>query len=125
MTTILITITITLLLRMWSIPAIRDGIFQRVGKLPTAVQWLAPLTLAILAAAGQGWLNGLRGTALLEEALKSGGEIGAMAIGLWHTAKRTNGGLKGLLNTTKRLLAKPVVESPTTSVSKPGDIAPE
>jgi hypothetical protein len=82
------TIVITLLLRAWNIPAVRDVVFARVGKLPRALQFVAPLSLAVLAAAGQGWIDGLRGTALFERAMSDGGQIGAMAIGLWHTAKR-------------------------------------
>jgi hypothetical protein len=90
MTTVILTVMITLLLRIWNIPVIRDRVFGWVGKLPRALQWVAPIVLAMLAATGQGWIEGVRGEALLLMALVNGGEIGAMAIGLWHTAKRLN-----------------------------------
>jgi hypothetical protein len=99
-TAVIFAITITILLRVWSIPLIRGKVFGWVGKLPRFWQWVAPLALAMLASAGQGWIDGLRGTALLEQALADGGQIGAMAIGLWHTAKRLTTGDSGesLLN---------------------------
>jgi hypothetical protein len=105
-TTVIITIAITLLLRLWNIPVVRDRVFGWVGKLPRALQFVAPVVLAMAASACQGWIDGLRGSALLEWALANGGQIGAMAIGLWHTAKRL--GPNGL-----KLLASAAPKPPT------------
>jgi hypothetical protein len=88
MTTVIITVAITLLLRLWNIPVVRDRVFGWVKKLPRSMQFVAPVVLAMVAAACQGWIDGLRGSVLFERALADGGQIGAMAIGLWHTAKR-------------------------------------
>jgi hypothetical protein len=87
-TTLILTLIITILLRLWNTELVRTKIFARVAALPRMLQWLPPVVLGVLAAAGQGYLDGIRGSALVEAALKSGGEIGVMAIGIWHSAKR-------------------------------------
>ena len=94
-TAIILAVLITTLLRVWNVPLIRERVFGWVGKLPRAGQWLAPVALAMLASAGQGWIDGLRGAQLFERAMADGGQIGAMAIGLWHTAKRITTGDDG------------------------------
>lgn len=91
MTTALLTVAITWLLRCWRTDFIRNKIFSKIGTLPRTVQWIPPVIIGMLVACGQSYLNGLRGTALLEAALQSGGELGLLAIGLWHSVKRLPG----------------------------------
>lgn len=86
--TAFLAICITLLLRCWNTEFIRTKIFAKVATLPRAVQWIPPIVLGMLAAAGQGYIDGVRGPALLELAVRSGGELGVLAIGIWHAAKR-------------------------------------
>jgi len=88
MTTALLTVTITWLLRLWKTDFIRNKVFAKIGCLPRPLQWIAPVVLGLLAAGGQGFVSGLRGTELIETTLQSGGELGLMAIGLWHAVKR-------------------------------------
>jgi hypothetical protein len=111
-TTIILTVAITVLLRLWNIPWMREQVFGWVGKLPSALKWIAPVLLGMAAATGKGWLEGLRGSNLFEMAMTEGGEIGAMAIGLWHTAKR----IGNQENLSKLLLmAAPKADPPTPS----------
>lgn len=84
-------LVVTLALRAWTMPVVRDSVFSLIPKLPTRLQWAAPLTLAMLAAAGQGWLDGKVGENLLIYSLSQGGQLGIMAIGFWHTYKRVRG----------------------------------
>jgi hypothetical protein len=87
----LIAIVITALLGAWNMPAVRERVFSWIPKLPSRFQWAAPLALAMLAALGQGYLDGARGEALLEFVCSQGGQLGVMAIGFWHTWKRVIG----------------------------------
>lgn len=84
----LIATAVTVLLKLWNTPIIRDKAFAFIPKLPRAVQWIAPLTLGILAAAGQGFLDGKRYEELVVFATSNGTEIGALAIAIWHVGKR-------------------------------------
>jgi len=91
---------VTLLLSVWKAPRLRDRVFAWIPRLPTRAQWAAPLGLAMLAALGQGYLDGVRGEALLEYCAAQGGQVGVMAIGLWHCYKRVRGtGLGGTVAT--------------------------
>jgi hypothetical protein len=83
-----IALLITTLLAIWRIPAIREGALSFVPKMPRPLQFLPPLVLAMAAASGQGFLDGLRGEELLEATLLAGGQIGAESIAIWHTGKR-------------------------------------
>lgn len=84
----ILALSITSLLALWRIPALRDGALSFVPKLPRSIQWLAPLLLSLAAACGQGYLDGARGEALLLATLTAGGQIGAEAIAAWHVGKR-------------------------------------
>lgn len=84
----LIATAVTVLLKLWNTPIIRDKAFSFIPRLPKAVQWIAPLTLGILAAAGQGFLEGKRYEELVVFATSNGAEIGALAIAIWHVGKR-------------------------------------
>jgi hypothetical protein len=100
----LIGIAVTATLKVWNIEQIRNGVFSSIGKLPRRAQWIAPLVLAMLAATGEGYLNGLTGEDLLQHGAAAGGEAGVLAIGFWHVLKRffaegapTVGGASALL----------------------------
>jgi len=82
---------VTAVLSAWRLPTVRDQVFAWIPRLPVRVQWAAPLCIAMLAAAGQGYLDGARGEALLLFALAQGGQIGVEAIGFWHFYKRVRG----------------------------------
>jgi len=75
---------------MYRTAAVQAWVGARLPKLPRRAQYVAPLALASLAACGQGFLDGLRGQALIEFALAQAGQIGAMAIGIWHIGKRVS-----------------------------------
>lgn len=84
----LIGIIVTSLLSVWKTPGIREGVFSWIGKLPRTMQWLAPLLLAMLTTAGEGFLGGKTGQDLFYYAMGSGAEAGAFAIATWHVVKR-------------------------------------
>ena len=79
-------IAITVLLAVWRV--VLRGKLPRVPRLPDWAQPIPAFALAALAAAGEGYLTGLRGLGLAEYVATQTGEVGAMAIGLWHTYKR-------------------------------------
>jgi hypothetical protein len=85
--TYLIPILISAFLAAWATPAIRSKLTS-IPYLPTWAQPIPPFALAILAAAAQAYTGGLRGDALLQASVANAGEIGLLAIGIWHTAKR-------------------------------------
>lgn len=91
----LIGIIVTALLSVWKTPGIREGVFSWIGKLPRVIQWLAPLTISMLATAGEGFLNGKSGEDLFYFAMGNGAEAGAWAIATWHVAKRIYEFVKG------------------------------
>jgi hypothetical protein len=86
--TAFLVLCITAIIRLWNIEVIRNGIFAKIAKLPRYAQWVAPVAIGVLIAGGQAFIDGTRHVALLEAALKGGGELGLLAIGLWHTYKR-------------------------------------
>lgn len=79
---------ITTILGIWRIPAIRDRAFAWVAKLPRVVQWVAPVSFAMVVAFGEGFLGGKSGEDLFYFAMGSGAEVGAFAIAFWHIYKR-------------------------------------
>jgi hypothetical protein len=76
---------ITLVLFIW-----KTYLSTRLPSLPKWAQPLPPVVLGLLTACGEGLQAGLHGEALLTATLAGGGQIGVVAIGLWHTAKRVN-----------------------------------
>ena len=88
MTNYILSLSVTLLLAMWRLTAIREELFSRVGKLPSWLQPLPPLVLGALAVLGQGWTDGLRGDALVDNLQQNGGQVGLVAIAAWHIWKR-------------------------------------
>ena len=91
--TYLIPFIIATFLAAWAIPAVRSKLTV-IPKLPTWAQPIPPFTLGILAAAAQAYTDGLRSDALVDASLANAGEIGLLAIGIWHTAKRVIPALK-------------------------------
>jgi hypothetical protein len=85
--TYLIPLIISAFLAAWSIPAVRSKLTV-IPKLPAWARPIPPFVLAILAAGAQAYVDGLRGDALADASLANAGEIGLLAIGIWHTAKR-------------------------------------
>lgn len=81
-----IAITITIALAVWRV--VLRGKLPQIPRLPNWAQPIPPFVLAALAAAGEGYLTGLRGLGLAQYVAAQTGEVGAMAIGIWHTYKR-------------------------------------
>lgn len=102
-------LTITALLALWGMPSLREGIFERVKRLPQWAQPLPPLVLAGAAALAQGYMDGVRGDALLERGASQAGEVGVLAIGAWHVWKRWNPLLVKLWPSAKKRPSVPVV----------------
>lgn len=76
------------LLLLWRQPPLRKRVFGWIGKAPQWAQPIVPMALAGIAAAGQGYLDGVRGEELLTLGASQAGQAGIYAIGIWHTAKR-------------------------------------
>ena len=79
-------IIVTILLAVWRV--VLRGRLPRIPRLPNWAQPIPAFALAAAAAAGEGYLSGLRGLGLAEYVAAQTDEVGAMAIGIWHTYKR-------------------------------------
>ena len=88
MTHLYLSLAITSLLAFWQVPALREGILKFVPKLPQWARPIPPLLLGALAVLGQGYLDGLRGDALVDSLSADGGQVGLVAIAAWHIWKR-------------------------------------
>ena len=108
MTHQIIAIVVTTLLAIWRVPALRDGLLARVPKLPRLLQPVAPLALAAVGAALEGYASGLRGDALASHVASTFGEIGATAIALWHVGKRVYPALRKAPPAAALLLFNPL-----------------
>ena len=79
---------VTVILAIWRTPTLREGVLARVPRLPKWAQPLVPIALGVIVATAEGYASGLRGAALATRAAEAAGEVGLVAIGLWHAGKR-------------------------------------
>lgn len=92
---LLISISVVLVLRLWQSGAIQAIVNRWSLRLPKWAQPVPPIALSVVATVAV-WLTQGPSDAALVEALADGGVSGALAVGLYHVAKRwTPAGIVG------------------------------
>lgn len=86
----LVALLIATALRLWKTGRLTTIVSHCswVKRLPKRLQWIVPLVMGAAGNVVMAIAEGVHGTELLLAALRGMGEIGLVAIGVWHTAKR-------------------------------------
>lgn len=88
MTTATLVAIVTTLVRLWRTKLVRERVFGWIGKTPAWAQWLLPLVLGFLTTGAESIISGAPFEQALNLAAQQGGEVGMLAIAVWHIAKR-------------------------------------
>jgi hypothetical protein len=86
----LVALLIATALRLWKTGRLTTIVSHCswVKRLPKRLQWIVPLVMGAAGNVVMAIAEGVHGVDLLLAALQGMGEIGLVAIGVWHTAKR-------------------------------------
>lgn len=84
----ILSLSITIILAVWNTAVLRSAFLKEVERLPAWAKPVPPALLAVGATLAQGYSDGLRNEALLEYVQNNAGQVGLLAVGLWHVGKR-------------------------------------